>query len=191
MNVDASISHLGEKLDEWLGKSLSTFGSQDRLAQGKTLLRGFEIAKELNRVKADGLTAINTLLSRPNSVSEGELVSSLLNGFEFGAKLADALHDELLDTDGETKVVRLMNEIASRLDATGSGRAILAVLLDHPDARVRASAGAYLLIVNLMPERVLPVLREIEEKEKGNSAYFTAHWALLGWELEGKHGKTT
>jgi hypothetical protein len=37
-----------------------------------------------------------------------------------------------------------------------------------------------------MPERVVPILREIDKKGGGNSAYFTAHWALLAWEREGK-----
>jgi hypothetical protein len=65
-----------------------------------------------------------------------------------------------------------------------AGRASLAVLLHSPDARVRASAGAYL--IKLMPDRVLPILREIEEGEGGSSAGFHAHWALLRWEQENK-----
>lgn len=54
-----------------------------------------------------------------------------------------------------------MNDIAGALDGMGAGRASLAVLLHSPDARVRASTGAYL--IKLMPDRVLPILREIEE----------------------------
>jgi hypothetical protein len=38
-----------------------------------------------------------------------------------------------------------------------------------------------------MPERVLPILREIEEKGNWESAGFRAHWAILGWEREGKY----
>jgi hypothetical protein len=37
-----------------------------------------------------------------------------------------------------------------------------------------------------MPERVVPILHQIEEKKDASSALFRAHWALLGWELEGK-----
>jgi hypothetical protein len=37
-----------------------------------------------------------------------------------------------------------------------------------------------------MPDRVLPILREIEEGEGGSSAGFHAHWALLRWEQENK-----
>ena len=39
-----------------------------------------------------------------------------------------------------------------------------------------------------MPERVLPVLHEIEDKGLGDSADFTAHWAIVHWEREGKYG---
>jgi hypothetical protein len=37
-----------------------------------------------------------------------------------------------------------------------------------------------------MPERVVPMLREIDETEHANSAHFTAAWAVLAWELERK-----
>jgi hypothetical protein len=94
----------------------------------------------------------------------------------------------LQDIDGANKLVALMNEIANALDATGPGRAVLAGLLDHPDDRVRASAGAYLLSAGLMPERVLSVLHEIEDKGLGDCADFTAHWAIVHWEREGKFG---
>ena len=76
--------------------------------------------------------------------------------------------------------------IANASDATSSGQAALAVLLDHADNRVRAFAGGYL--IDSMPDRVLPILRDIEEKEHGNSAHFNAHFAILGWEREGKYG---
>jgi hypothetical protein len=187
MELDESIVQLGAKLDEWLDGNLATFASQDREAQGNALFRGFEITKELDRLKAEGLAAIRALLNRRGASTEDQRVASLVRGFEFAAKLKHTLRDELSDTNGANKIVGLMNKIANALDATGSGRRALAVHLDHADARVRASAGAYLLTVNLMPERVVPVLREIEEKERGNSAHFTAHWAVLGWELEGKH----
>ena len=80
-----------------------------------------------------------------------------------------------------------MDKIAKTLDAQEPGRSVLSVLLDHPDIRVRASAGAYL--VNLMPEQAVPVLREIDVREGGNSADLTAHWAILKWDLKQKAGK--
>ena len=182
--VDERIVELGAKLDEWLDGNLTTLPFQDRRTQAKALLRGFDIVKEFDRVKADGLKAITALLNRHDHVTADRRAASLVRGFEFGAKLAHSLHDELLDTDGESKVLRLMDTIVQALDKIGSGRAALALVLNHPDAGVRVSAATYL--IDLMPERVVPILREIDKKGGGNSAYFTAHWALLAWEREGK-----
>jgi hypothetical protein len=184
MKIDESIVRLGTELDEWFDSNRATFASQDREAQGKSLTRGFEIAKELDHLKADGLAAIAALLDRHDPVANEERIASLVRGFEFAAKLADTLHDELLDTDGGNKVTALMNNIAGTLDGIGAGRVSLAILLYSPDARVRASAGAYL--IKLMPDRVVPILREIEEGEGGSSAGFHANWALLRWEQENK-----
>jgi|SRR5580700_322098 hypothetical protein len=188
MEIDDAIVKLGAKLDAWLDDNLATISSMDRVAQFKALLAGIEITKELDVLKAKGLAAIAALLSRQDAVTEDERAASLIRGFEFAAKLEATLKDELQDIDGANKIVGLMNEIANTLDAIGPGRTALAGLLDHTDDRVRASAGAYLLIVGLMPERVLPVLHEIEDKGLGDCADFTAHWAIVHWEREGKFG---
>ena len=186
MEIDEAIVQLGEKLDAWWEKDISPLlDSEDRVAQANALLRGFGLVKEFDRLKADGLAAMTALLTRQDATTDEQRAASLIRGFEFGAKLADTLHDEIRDiADGETKVVHLMDEIVKALNAIGSGRAALAVLLDHPDAGVRALAGFYL--IDLMPERVVPILRQIEEKRDASSALFRAHWALLGWKLEGK-----
>jgi hypothetical protein len=186
MELDESIAKLGAKLDEWTDGDLATFASPDRTAQAKALLAGIELAKELKGLKAKGLAVVSALLKRQDPVTDDEHVASLVRGFEFAAKLKTSLHDELLDTDGSNKTVLLMNEIANALDAIGPGRNVLGVLLEDADARVRASAGAYLLIANLMPDRVVPILRESEGKKDATSASFTAHWALLDWELKQK-----
>jgi hypothetical protein len=154
---------LGERLDAWWNGFSLLLDSEDRAAQGNALLRGFEIAKEFDRLKADGMAAITALLNRPDPVADDEHPASLIRGFVFGARLADTLHDEFRDTaDGETKVVRLTDAIVKALDKIGSGRAALAALLDHPDPGVRALAGVYL--IDLLPERVSPILRQVEEE---------------------------
>ena len=56
-------------------------------------------------------------------------------------------------------------------------------LLGDPDAGVRAYAGACL--IRLMPDRAIPVLGEVG-KEDANSAHFTAYFARMIWEREGK-----
>lgn len=187
MEIDDSIVHLGAKLDAWWDGILPMLDSEDRAAQWKALLPGYEMAKEFDRLKANGLAALTALLKRQH-IAEEKRAASLIQGFVFSAKLASTLHDEFRDTDGETEVAHLRDAIVNALDALGPGRVVLAALLDDHDARVRASASAYL--IKLMPERIIPILREIEEKQHANSAHFTAYWTLLRWEREGKHTKT-
>ena len=185
MELEDSVIQLGERLDGWWAKFSTLLHSEDRTAQGKALLQGFDIAKEFDRLKAEGLAAITALLDRHDPAADDERAASLIRGFEFGARFADTLHDEFRDTaDGETKVVRLTDAIVKALDRIGSGRAALAALLDHSDPGVRALAGVYL--IDLLPERVSPILRQVEEEARGRSAGFRAHWALLAWQREGK-----
>lgn len=186
MDLEESIVLLGAKLDEWFKVNLPTFKSQDRAAQGKALLQGFDIAKEFDRLKADGLAALAALLSPHDTgaVPQAERAASLLQGFAFGAKLASTLHDEFRDTKTETEVVQLMLKIVNALDVVDPERVALAKLLDDSDPRVQVFAGAYM--IKSMPERVIPILREIQEKEDANSAHFNAYFALLMWEHESK-----
>jgi hypothetical protein len=184
MDINDAIAELGGKLDGWLKEYLALADSDDRLAVGKTLLRGIEIKKELDRIKARGLAALSAVLDNHASLQEDERVALLVRGFEFGSKLADALSDAFMDTDGYNKISHQMNLIGSALDAIGSGRLALAPLLDHRDAGVRASAGAFLIA--LMPDRVVPILSEVAKSERGNSAHFSAYWTLRGWELDRK-----
>ncbi len=184
MEIDAAIIGLGEKLDAWWAGFCPMLDSGDHAAQIHALLRGFELAKELDRLKAQGLSALAALLNRQDAITQEERTTSLIRGFEFGARLADTLHDEFRDTDGETEVLCLMDAMVKDLDAIGFGRVALKVLLDNPDAGVRASTGAYL--IDLMPERIVPMLRHIDQTKDGNSAHFTAKWAVLAWEREGK-----
>ena len=188
MEFDQTIAQLGAKLDAWFDSNQAIFESEDTAAHAEALLGGFEILAELDRIKSDGLAAIAEILQPQNAIASDERVAALVRAFEFAATLKAALHDELSDVDGGNELVMKMITIAKMLDESRPGRAALAVLLDHAKDSVRASAGAYL--VNLMPDRVVPILREIDQKDGGTSAIFTAHWALRGWELEQKAGKT-
>jgi hypothetical protein len=49
MEIDELIVRLGQKLDAWWDGFSPMLTSEDRLAQGKALLSGFEIAKEFDR----------------------------------------------------------------------------------------------------------------------------------------------
>jgi len=91
VEIETSIVELGSKLDDWFQDSRATFASQDRMAQGRALLSGFELVKELDRLKSEGTAALTKLISSDVSVPSNERPASLLRGFEFGAKLADVL----------------------------------------------------------------------------------------------------
>jgi hypothetical protein len=179
-----SIAQMAEKLDAWWNDFSSLLISDDRAMQTKALVRGAGIVKELDRLKADGAAAITSILNRPQPGAESECVASLLRAFIFSARLANTLHDELLDTDGENEIWRLMDKIVQGLDKTSHGRAGLDVLIGHPVPRVRGAAGAYL--IDLLPDRVIPMLREVEDNEDANSSHFNAYWTLLAWEREHK-----
>jgi hypothetical protein len=186
MNTEDAIAKLAEDLDEWFEEGHSTLAVPDRFAQDRAIDRGVAIVRKLEQLKTSALKALKSLIAKCASAPDSERMASLIKAFAVGAKLKSALHDELLDTDGEKKIAFLMNDIAAALDTTSQGKSALAELLDHADVRVRASAGAYLLTNNLIPDRVVPLLRTIEERSEGRSADFTAHWALLDWELKQK-----
>ena len=184
MEADKAIAELGASLDAWFDGSAETFASQDRKAQGNAIHRGVEIIKQFDRLKANGKAAINILLDRSDPTEDNERGLSLIRAFEFGARLGHALHDEFLDTEGKNEIWHLLDAIVLKLDKVGVGRGALEVLFDNADAGVRAAAGAYL--IDLMPDRVIPMLRDIDDAGGGNSADFGAHWTLLAWERERK-----
>lgn len=193
MNVDKTIAQLEDRLDQHRKNNVEAFLlkdrfarlsdsriaqgnallegvipeelehlSDDKIAQGKALLAGIiGIQLELDQLKIDGSAAVNALLNRQDNADERSV--SLVQGFVFGVQLMEALY-ELGDTDSGNKVADLVRDIVRKLDAIEPGGDNLAALLDHPDDLVRVYAGQYL--IDRMPERVVPVLRLIEEKRK-------------------------
>jgi hypothetical protein len=190
MDAEQSIVEVADKLDAWWDRFSAMLDSDDRIAQGKALLQGFEIVKEFDRIKTDGLAAVTALTVSQNSMTAHNRTALLVRAFSFAAKLKSTLHDKMRDIDGETKIVRQMAIMADELRTLGDQSAF-AVLLEDEDPRVRASIGAYLLVKNLMPDRVVPILREIEEQKNADNAHFVASWALFRWEHEGKHAKSS
>ena len=180
MEVD-EISRLAEKLDAWFDGILPLLESNDAAAQSKALLDGVEIAKEFDRIKEEGIAVLNALLNRQDN-ADGR-VASLVQGFAFGVQLLGALY-ELGDTDGGNKGAHLVRDVVKKLDAIEPGGVSLAALLDHPDDVVRVYAGQYL--IDRMPERVVPALRSIDEKNDGRHASMRAMTVLFPWDGDQK-----
>jgi len=109
MQTDKVLADLAEKLDAWFDGSSEAFASQGRSAQAKAIIRGVAVVNELDRVQSEGLATLSQLVSRRDGATDEERTATLVRGFEFGAKLRHALRDELLDTDGETKVAHSMH----------------------------------------------------------------------------------
>jgi hypothetical protein len=83
-----------------------------------------------------------------------------------------------------------VRDVVRKLDAVETGGFGLAALLDHPDDVVRVYAGQYL--IDRMPERVVPVLRSIDEKNDGSHATIRAMTILFprDWEQKEKERST-
>jgi len=185
MEPDQSLEQLGEELNVWYVGFVYNNEFMNDVEREATRQRGRALLSEFKRVKEENLAALRIVVNQQASMPNEERVAALVPAFVSGSKLAGALSDALSDTDGVWDAVRITDAIAVILDGIGSGRQeALAPLLEHPDPRVRASAGCYL--VAQMPDRVLPVLREVWESQHGKSAALTAHFAIRGWELDGK-----
>jgi hypothetical protein len=184
MDIDKEIAALGARLDNWFDKMITDIESSDKTAQIKTWLAGIQITKQFDDLKQQGLATLAALLNPANVLSESGRVASLLHGFEFAVRLEATLSDEMADSEGVTQVDRVVDDIVVALASIGSGRSALLPLLDHGDPRVRASAGGYL--IDLMPDRVIPVLQQIEKEARGYWAGFKAYWIRRTWELEHK-----
>jgi hypothetical protein len=145
-----------------------------------------QLKRELDALGADHRAAMLAQLERAHqAITDDERVAQLVKAFELGAKYTHFAADELGDIDISNEAVDQTNAIANELDAIGSGRrSALAELLDHEDPGVRASAGAYLF--KTMPERAVPVLRAVHEKDAVTSPWSTAHWALSEYDINQK-----
>jgi hypothetical protein len=144
-----------------------------------------EIDREQKAIQATQMAALNSLISdQPgrDPAVEAERVSRLLRAFELVAELRRIADDVICDTDIKNQWTRHGNRIVTILDAVDPQRQRLIPLLDHPRPDVRALAGVYLMEV--MPERALPVLRAVHDSYRGFSAGWTAFFVLKMHDVE-------
>jgi hypothetical protein len=103
--------------------------------------------------------------------------AELLAAFKFSAKVQFEAKDVLGDQETSDAAVVQTHAIAEALDAIPPGRRVaLAKLLDSSDDGVVVKAA--ILLQKIMPDRVTPILREIEERQGPSSVGFAAMWAL-------------
>jgi hypothetical protein len=94
-------------------------------------------------------------------------VPSLLRRFAAAAERAYTAM-AVSDIQSQHTAVDRMDVVVKALDGIPpEGRGALTALFDHPHPNVRAHAATYLS--DLMPERVLPVLRAVYDSDAGNA----------------------
>jgi hypothetical protein len=130
-------------------------------------------------LKTEGLKYEAELKADP-AENEEEKVTRLLTAFARGARLTriwnDTMHQERI---GFCCAKKISKQILPELDALNR-RGDVVIFLDDPDLSVRAKAASWLL--DTMPDRCLPILREIDRTERALNAGWIACWALDAYE---------
>jgi hypothetical protein len=186
MSIDEQISAFAAQLDRWfVDYAAELLQPDDEAAEIKRLAEGLSLLKRFDDLKNQELAALATLLNPADVVSESERFKALLCGFERAARLR-ALSREMADLDGVKQIDHIMDNIVVALAAIGPGRTLLVPLLEHDNAPIRVFAGRYL--IDLMPDRVIPILEKIDKEGDGSSDGFSAFLVLQAWEV-GRRGR--
>ena len=182
MSIDDQISAFAAQLDRWFADfAAKLLQPGDETAEIKTRVAGLKLLKQFDELKSQGLASLATLSNFTDVASESERIETLLRGFERAARLG-GISNDLQDWDGVKQTDHIMDDIVVALVAIGPGRTLLVPLLKHDDARVRVLAGRYL--IDLMPDRVVPILEKIDKEGDGSSDGFSAFLVLQVWEVE-------
>jgi hypothetical protein len=151
----------------------------------RVISRMSEIDRELKAIQAAQMATLTGLVDdRPSADpgAEAERIARLLRAFEFTAELGRIAGDVICDTDLKNQWTDQRRRIVTILDEVDPQRRHLLPLLEHPLPDVRACAAAYLMEV--MPERALPVLRAVHESHRGLNAGWTAFFVLYRHDVE-------
>jgi hypothetical protein len=182
MSIDDQISAFAAQLDRWFADfAAKLLQPGDETAEVKTRVAGLKLLKQFDELKSQGLASLATLSNFADVASESERIETLLRGFERAARLG-GISNDLQDWDGVKQTDHIMDDIVVALAAIGPGRTLLVPLLKHDNARVRVLAGRYL--IDLMPDRVVPILEKIDKEGDGSSDGFSAFLVLQAWEVE-------
>src|SRR5258708_30904985 len=143
--------------------------------------------KANGQTKQAELNSLNEEKPGADPASEAERIARVLRAFEFAGQLGRIGGDVICDSEYSDQWTQQRKRIVTVLDAVDPGRQHLIGLLDHPIPDVRASAGAYVMEVE--PERALPVLRAVYESERGLNAGWTAFFPIQMYDAEQKKQK--
>ncbi|HEX7970337.1 MAG TPA: hypothetical protein VF502_19095 [Stellaceae bacterium] len=156
----------------------------DQKAEADVILEMLRLKKEVDAALSEQRAAVAALLDRARqATNDDERAAELVRAFALLTRHSYIAKEELGDVDASNETVDQRNAIADQLDAIGSGRRRdLAPLLEDADPGIRHAAACWLL--RIMPERALPVLRDVAEKERGTTAGFRASTTLMMYESD-------
>jgi hypothetical protein len=109
-------------------------------------------------------------------------VAQLLKAFATGTRLQRIFRDTFYERPHSNRCARdIYRRVLKVLDGMDR-RKDLSVFLDHPDPAIRANAAG--ILMNMMPDRCLPILREIGELGRWVEAGSIACDALMHYSVE-------
>jgi hypothetical protein len=121
-------------------------------------------AKDFEQALQNRRTVMESAVAKAKAVAHPEeRAKKLLATFAFCAKAACAADEETGDTDTYNFGVRQLGAVSDELETLNRFHD-LAQFLDDPDIEIRGFSAVWLR--NHMPERILPILREINKTEK-------------------------
>jgi hypothetical protein len=151
---------------------------KDQAAQLEIAGRLKRNAQEIDAAKKEALAAIATAIDDANATTDpDERTTKLLKAFALSAKTTYWAFDAMTDNETGKEAMIQTHKILAALDAIPPGRrSALTTLLDDPDVNIRCVAAIHLQ--KIMPERVNPILRQIDQEESPSSVGLAAMWAL-------------
>jgi hypothetical protein len=134
--------------------------------------------RQLQAAELDRRAAMTKAIEKAEAEPDPEArTAQLLAAFELCAKTRVIAYDEAADAETGHQATRHLFTIAAALDAVPPGRrTALVPLLDSADLGIKVSAA--IALKDLMPDRALPILREINATAGNGAIGMAAYWAL-------------
>jgi hypothetical protein len=167
-----------EAQERLLADMRSAVQSKDLAAQRIIIRQLAELEAKLKRIEASYRISLQSvMLAVGDARTPQERLEKLLAAFEVVARIRSSAQDDLVDDSLSDEADAQMRLVIGGLDETppNGRKALIGYLGSHnPDQRACAAVA----LLNLMPDRVLPVLRDLIENEAGTNAAATALDAL-------------
>jgi hypothetical protein len=170
-----------EAQERLLADMAAAVENKDLSAQRTIIRQLAELESKLKRIEASyriGLQSV--MLAVGDARTPQERLEKLLAAFGVIAWIRSSAQDDLVDDSLSDEADAQMRLVIGGLDETqpNGRKALIGYLGSHnPDQRACAAVA----LLDLMPDRVLPVLRDLAENEPGTNAGATALDALSKW----------